>query len=343
MIPVVAITGHLGSGKTTLLNHLLRRPGARVGVVVNDVGAINVDAALLVGQVTQAASITGGCVCCMPGGGGLDDALTRLSDPRLRLDAILFEASGLADPQVLSRLIRTSTARRVRRGGLVDVVDAAWHATTIDTRPDPPARYAAATLAVVTKLDLVAPDARDDVLAHLTARIHARNPAVTVLAAPHGRIDPTLVFDVADDEDPPDQLPLAALARAGHHHGDHGHAVAVTSLAGGPADARALVDLLEDPPRGVYRLKGVVPVRTAAGPRRYLVNLVARTVHVALAPRRRVGAGEGAGEGEGLVAIGVDLDRAEVQARLDAALRPSPGELDAAGYARLQRHQRLSR
>ncbi|MFE6648876.1 GTP-binding protein, partial [Nocardioides sp. NPDC057772] len=43
-VPVVILTGHLGSGKTTLLNHLLRQPGARVGVVVNDFGDINVDA-----------------------------------------------------------------------------------------------------------------------------------------------------------------------------------------------------------------------------------------------------------------------------------------------------------
>ncbi|MFP3589350.1 GTP-binding protein, partial [Paraburkholderia sp. SIMBA_055] len=88
----------LGAGKTTLLNHLLRAPGARLGVVVNDFGAINVDAALVTGQVDEAAAISGGCVCCLPDSGGLDEALEKLSDPRLRLDAIIIEASGATDP-----------------------------------------------------------------------------------------------------------------------------------------------------------------------------------------------------------------------------------------------------
>ncbi|MDO5052739.1 MAG: GTP-binding protein, partial [Pseudoclavibacter sp.] len=97
-VPVIALSGHLGAGKTTLLNHVLRRPYARIGVVVNDFGAVNIDAGLVTGQVDDAASISGGCICCMNDAGGLDEALARLARPRLRLDAILLEASGVADP-----------------------------------------------------------------------------------------------------------------------------------------------------------------------------------------------------------------------------------------------------
>ena len=55
-VPVIALTGHLGAGKTSLLNHLLRAPGARLGVVVNDFGELNVDAALVSGQVIDAVT-----------------------------------------------------------------------------------------------------------------------------------------------------------------------------------------------------------------------------------------------------------------------------------------------
>jgi len=51
-IPVVIVAGYLGSGKTSLLNHLLRNnAGTRIGVVVNDFGAINIDSMLVAGQV----------------------------------------------------------------------------------------------------------------------------------------------------------------------------------------------------------------------------------------------------------------------------------------------------
>jgi hypothetical protein len=118
-VPVLALTGFLGAGKTTVLNSVLRAPGARFGVVVNDFGTIDVDAALLSGQVDEAASIAGGCLCCLPEAGGLDEALAQLSRPRLRLDAILVEASGVAEPLALARLLEHSPRRRhpSRRAG----------------------------------------------------------------------------------------------------------------------------------------------------------------------------------------------------------------------------------
>jgi len=93
-VPVIALTGYLGAGKTSLLNHVLRQPRARLGVVVNDFGDVGVDAGLLVGQVTDPAAISGGCLCCLDDAGGLDAALERLAAPRLRLDAIIVEASA---------------------------------------------------------------------------------------------------------------------------------------------------------------------------------------------------------------------------------------------------------
>jgi G3E family GTPase len=309
-----------------------------VGVVVNDFGAINVDAALVAGQVDEAESIAGGCVCCLDDAGGLDDALARLTHPRLRLDAVIVEASGMADPLTLARLIRFSGAEHARPGGVVEVVDAVRYDRTVDTAPTPPARYAAATLVVVNKVDQLPAAERDGVVAAITARVRECNPLVPVLATSHGRIDPALVYDTAADEDPPDQLPLAALAREDRavHADGHLHAAAVTVRVAGPVDAGAVVDVLEDPPAGVYRIKGCVPVHTGRGQRRYVVELVGRSVHVRTAPPRQ------AAHGDGLVAIGPDLDEDAVRARLEQALRPVTHPT-AAGLRRLQRHRRLSR
>lgn len=333
---MIALTGHLGAGKTTVLNHLLSRPGSRVGVVVNDFGAINVDAGLVMGQIDEAASIAGGCICCLPDSGGLDEALSRLTDPRLRLDAVIVEASGVAEPLALARLIRFSGAEHARPGGLIDVVDAVEHRRTIDTEPLPPSRFAATTLIVVNKMDRLPLTHRERVLAEITARIREIHPSVPIVPAERGRIDPALVFDVTEAEDPPDQLPLAALLRAERHHeGGHAHAAAATALARGAADAGAIVDLLERPPGGTSRLKGCVPIRTPHGERRYLVNLVGSSIHVATAPPN---AGEQPG---GLVAIGLHLDEREAREALGQALEPAASAASP-GLRRLQRYRRLS-
>ncbi|MFT4296077.1 MAG: GTP-binding protein [Micropruina sp.] len=336
-LPVIALTGHLGAGKTTLLNHLLHTPGARIGVVVNDFGTINVDAALVSGQIDEPASIAGGCLCCLPDAGGLDEALEKLARPSRRLDAIVIEASGIAEPAALARQIRFSGVDRVRPGGVVDVINAADHFRTVDTEPLPPARYAAASLVVVNKLDRVPPAERAERLNRIAARVRERNPRAHLVAASNGRIDPVLVFDPAGRPEVSDELPLVPeelpLAADDHHH-HHQHADAVTVLASGPVDPGRLLDLLEQPPPGAYRIKGCVTVPTARAPRRQLVNLVGTQLHIADDAASPVP--------DALVAIGMRLDRAAVRARLQHALAPADARPTAASLRRLLRYRRLS-
>jgi len=335
-LPVIAVTGHLGTGKTTVANHLLSRPGARLGVVVNDFGEINVDAALVTGQIDEAAAISGGCLCCLPDSGGLDDALERLAHPRLRLDAVLVEASGVADPIALVRLIRYSGVDRIRPDGVIEVVDAVHHATTIDVFPEPPARYRAATLVAVTKSDLIDPVGRTSALDRIRERVSRVNPAAHVVVAPHGRLDPALVFDVAAEEEPGDELPLARLLREERRdHVDHEHARSAEVLTSGPVSPTALLDLLEDPPEGAYRIKGRVAIRGPRGVRGYVVNLVGRLVHVARLADPPTPSGE-------LVAIGPHLDADAARARLEAVVAEAASRPDAAGLRRLHRYRRLS-
>ncbi len=164
-------------------------------MVVNDFGELNVDASLVAGQIDEPASIAGGCICCLPDDGGLDEALAKLADPARRLDAILVEASGLADPVAIARIIGFSKLSGVRPGGLVDVIDAVHHFDTVDRSRPPPARYGAASLVVVNKLDQVPEDDRRALIARVEHRVAQRNPRVHVVGTTAGRIDPALLFD----------------------------------------------------------------------------------------------------------------------------------------------------
>lgn len=328
-IPVIALTGYLGSGKTTVLNHLLRREGTRAGVVVNDFGAVNVDAGLVSGQVDQPMSISGGCLCCLPAAGGLDLALERLAHPRLSLDAIIVEASGVADPLALSRLIRTSTAPGIRPAGVIEVVDVVEYFRTVDTRFLPPARLAAASLVLLNKVDRLDGGQDSPELARITGRIRQVNPRVMVVPTVGGRIDPTLVFDIAGDEDPQDQLPLAQLSRQWHpdregehdHARPHAHADTVTVTTPSPANPFRLLALLRERLPEVYRLKGQVSVAAPGGTRRFLVNSVGGDVRLEGRPDSPDQPG-----GE-LVAIGVHMDVSHTRTLLERALEGSTSGL----------------
>ena len=134
-------------------------------------------------------------MCCLDDDTSLGDALTALAKPRLRLDAIIVEASGFAEPLTLARMVTRMGHHRFHLGGVIDVVDATMHAATVDTGTAPPMRYAATTLVLVNKLDQLPVADRDTAVAAIRERVHQRNPRLLVVGTSFGRLDPALIFD----------------------------------------------------------------------------------------------------------------------------------------------------
>lgn len=109
-VPVLLLTGYLGSGKTTLLNKILaNKKGIKFAVIVNDIGEVNIDAALIekggvVGQKDDSlVSLQNGCICCTLKM-DLVEQLKEIVDLK-RFDYIVIEASGICEPAPIAQTI----------------------------------------------------------------------------------------------------------------------------------------------------------------------------------------------------------------------------------------------
>ncbi|MEV4204440.1 GTP-binding protein [Nocardia salmonicida] len=307
VIPVVIVAGFLGSGKTTLLNYLLRNNrGTRIGVVVNDFGAVNIDAMLVAGQVDAMVSLGNGCVCCAVDVSELDDLFAQLAQPRSAVDVIVVEASGLAEPRNLIRMVIANPNPRIAYGGLVEVVDAEQFTATSTRHPELVTHLRMADLVLVNKADRVGAEA----LAGLRAQLADWVGQVPVYATTHGRIDPGLLFDDRAPDQPKvaEQLSFDTLLDE-HDHDDpehrhlHDDYVSVSFTTDRALNPRALVGFLEDPPPGLFRAKGYVTFAVAGERRKFEVHLVGR--HVVFTPGSWA---RGEQRVSNLVLIGAGLD-----------------------------------
>lgn len=96
-VPITFVAGYLGAGKTTAINELLAATDRPIAVLVNDVGEINIDAALIARRHGDTVELTDGCVCCslIDGFGAAFDQLRARDVPP---DHVVVELSGVADP-----------------------------------------------------------------------------------------------------------------------------------------------------------------------------------------------------------------------------------------------------
>ncbi|MCP3411458.1 GTP-binding protein [Bradyrhizobium sp. CCGB01] len=193
-VPILLVTGFLGAGKTTVVNHLLAHAeGRRIAAIVNDFGAINIDAELIAGASDGVVSLANGCICCSLEG-DLLRTLSTLLRPDPRPEYIVIETSGVADPSdIVRNLMDPVILREAPLETVLCVMDVATPPAALEDALHR-SQLRVADIVALSKLDL----ADEGAGGRMREAIRAQRVPAVVVDAKHGEIPSALLFPASD-------------------------------------------------------------------------------------------------------------------------------------------------
>ncbi|RAM53374.1 MAG: GTP-binding protein [Hapalosiphonaceae cyanobacterium JJU2] len=276
-MPVTIITGFLGSGKTTLLNQILKnKQDLKVAVLVNEFGDINIDSQLLVSMDEDMVELSNGCICCTIND-GLVDAVYRVLEREERIDYLVIETTGIADPLPI---ILTFLGTELR-----DLTNLDSILTLVDSEAFNPEHFQSeAALKQITYGDIVLLNKTDLVtqekLEKLEDYIREVKAGAKILHTRYGQVPLPLILGV--ELTPKDEY--SSLSEDTHEHEDHhGHShehdhehehhhhkhhshhlendgfISVSFQSERPFDVHKFENFLnEEMPQDVFRAKGIL-------------------------------------------------------------------------------------
>ncbi|GAB4840105.1 hypothetical protein Ancab_020865 [Ancistrocladus abbreviatus] len=202
-VGVTVITGYLGAGKSTLVNHILNsQHGKRIAVILNEFGEeIGVERAMINegdggALVEEWVELANGCICCTVKH-SLVQALEQLVQMKERLDHILLETTGLANPAPLASVLwlDDQLESAVKLDSIITVVDAknlrhqlkGHHSSS--SFPEAYHQIAFADVVILNKVDLISPKDPEGSLEDLENEIHKINSLANIIPSVRCQVD----------------------------------------------------------------------------------------------------------------------------------------------------------
>ncbi|MEO1289026.1 MAG: GTP-binding protein [Chloroflexota bacterium] len=262
-VPVTILTGFLGAGKTTLLNNILNSDhNMRIAVLVNDFGAVNVDAQLIVSVEGEMVQLSNGCICCTIHGDLLRETLQLLlrDEPP---EYILIEASGVSDPaSVALTFLIPEVMPMIKLDGVITVVDAEqFPMLEGENEWLGLAQIGFADIVVLNKVDLVTDTYREMV----KTRIREIIPFARIIEAVQGQVEPELLLPsvhfVPEKLAEREACDIHVHAVDEVHEHDHDHILVYSTwswTSSAPLERNSLQNTLISLPTTVCRAKGII-------------------------------------------------------------------------------------